>query len=270
VGLFPNLENPLLSQLPVRQAIVYALNKQQIATLGEGGEQQPANQSGVITPTFQSWVDSTIVQPTYNPAKAQQILTSAGFKKGSDGIFRSPSGQPLSFTIKTIAGYSDWDASLQIITQQLKAVGIAVTVQDENSTPYTADIQSGHFELAYGGSGGVAASPGPSPYYELRGWLFSGAIGSTNFSRFKSAAVDALFNQYPAASQPQQVEIIHKIQKIMVDQIPFIPTTEGVDWYQYDTTNIGGWPTQANPYAQPSPYSFPDNGQVVTHLYPTG
>jgi peptide/nickel transport system substrate-binding protein len=197
-------------------------------------------------------------------------LSAAGFKKGSDGIYQSPSGQPLSFTIKTISGYSDWDASLQIITQELKAVGIAVTVQDENSTPYTSDIQGGHFQLAYAGSGGPAASPGPSPYYELRGWLFSGNIGSTNYSRYTSQAADNLFNEYPAVSQSQQVQIIHQIQKLMVDDIPFIPTTEGVDWYQYDTTNITGWPTESNPYAQPSPYSFPDDGQVVTHLRSTG
>jgi peptide/nickel transport system substrate-binding protein len=270
VGLVPNLDSPLLGQLPVRRAIAYALNKATISRLGEGGEQQPANQTGVITPTFQSWVDSSIAQPTYDPAKAEQILKSAGFKKGSNGIYQSPSGQPLTFTIKTISGYSDWDASLQIITQELKAVGIAVTVQDENSTPYTSDIQNGHFQLAYAGSGGPAASPGPSPYYELRGWLFSGNIGSTNYPRFKSAAADALFNKYSAASKPQQVQIIHQIQKLMVDNIPFIPTTEGVDWFQYDTSNIGGWPTQSNQYSQPSPYSFPDNGQVVAHLYPTG
>jgi peptide/nickel transport system substrate-binding protein len=270
VALVPNLDNPLLSQLPVRQAIAYALNRTQIAQLGEGGQQQAANQTGVITPTFQSWFDSSLALPNNNPAKAQQILNSAGYKKGSDGIYRSPGGQPLSFTIKTISGYSDWDTSLQVIAQELKAVGISVTVQDENSTPYTADIQGGKFQLAYAGSGGPAASPGPGPYYELRGWLFSGNIGSTNYSRFKSASADALFNQYAAASQSQQVQIIHQIQKIMVDDIPFIPTTEGVDWYQYDTTKVGGWPTQSNPYAQPSPYSFPDNGQVVTHLYPTG
>jgi peptide/nickel transport system substrate-binding protein len=270
VALVPNLDNPLLGNLAVRQAIAYALNKPQIARLGEGAEQQPANQTGVVTPTFQSWVDSSITQPNYDPAKAQQILSSAGFKKGSDGIYRSRSGQPLKFTIKTITGYSDWDQSLQIITQELKAVGIAASVQDENSTPYTADLQSGKFDLAYAGSGGPAAAPGPSPYYELRGWLFSGNIGSTNYSRFKNAAADALFNQYGGASKSQQVDIVHKIQKMMVDDLPFIPTTEGVDWYQYDTTKIGGWPTEANPYAQPSPYSFPDNGQVVTHLYPTG
>jgi len=270
VALVPNLENALLGKLAVRQAISYALDKATIARLGEGGQQQPANQTGVITPTFNSWVDSSLTQPGYDPAKAQQILSSAGFKKGSDGIYRSPSGQPLSFTIKTISGYSDWDQSLQIITQELKAVGIAVTVQDENSTPYTADLQGGKFQLAYAGSGGPAAAPGPSPYYELRGWLFGGNIGSTNYSRYKNASADALFNQYGGASHAQQVQIIHQIQKLMLDDLPFIPTTEGVDWYQYDTTNIGGWPTEANPYAQPSPYSFPDNGQVVTHLYPTG
>jgi peptide/nickel transport system substrate-binding protein len=270
VALVPNLDNPLLSQLPVRQAIAYALNKTTIARLGEGGEQQPANQTGVITPTFQSWADTSISQPTYNQAKAEQILSSAGFKKGSNGIYQSPSGQPLSFTIKTISGYSDWDASLQIITQQLKAVGISVTVQDENSTPYTADIQGGKFQLAYAGSGGPSAAPGPSPYYELRGWLFSGNIGSTNYPRFKSAAADALFNRYAGATHAQQIQIVNQIQKIMADDVPFIPTTEGVDWYQYDTTHIAGWPTQSNPYAQPSPYSFPDDGQVVTHLYSTG
>jgi peptide/nickel transport system substrate-binding protein len=270
VALVPNLSNPLLAKLPVRQAIAYALNKPTIARLGEGGEQTPANQTGVVTPTFQSWVDTSLAQPTYDPAKAQQILKSAGFTKGSDGIYHDASGNRLSFTIKTISGYSDWDASLQIIVQQLKAVGIAATVQDENSTPYTADIQGGHFQLAYAGSGGPAASPGPSPYYELRGWLFSGNIGSTNYSRYKSSSTDALFNQYAAASASQQVQIMHQVQKVMVDDLPFIPTTQGVDWFQYDTTHIGGWPTPSNPYAQPSPYSFPDNGQVLTHLYPTG
>jgi peptide/nickel transport system substrate-binding protein len=268
VSLVPNLTNPLLSKLAVRQALAYAINKPNVARLGESGYQQPANQTGVITPTFQSWSDSSLQQPSYDPAKAEQILKSAGFTKGSDGIYGDSSGK-LSFTIKTIAGYSDWDASLQVITQELKAVGIAVTVQDENSTPYAADLQGGKFQLAYAGSGGLGPIPGPSPYYELRGALFSGSIGSYNFSRYKSASTDALFNQYAGASQPQQVQIIHQIEKVMVDDMPFIPVTEGVDWFQYDTSHIGGWPTESNPYAQPSPYSSPDSAVVLTHLYPT-
>jgi peptide/nickel transport system substrate-binding protein len=271
VSLFPNLTNPVLSQLPVRQAISLAINRPVVSRLGESGYQAPANQTGVVLPTYASWSDTSLPQTaTYDPAKAQQVLTSAGFTKGSDGIFKDKSGAPLSFTIKTISGFSDWDSSLQLITQQLKAVGINVTVQDENTTTYTADAQGGHYQLLYGGSGGPAPSPGPSPYYELRGLLFSGNIGSTNYSRYKSASTDALFNQYSAASKDQQVNIVHQIQKVMVNEIPLIPVTEGVDWYQYDTSHFTGWPTQSNPYAQPAPYQAPDMGVVLTHLTPTG
>ena len=270
VSLFPNLTNSVLSQLPVRQAISEAIDRATVSRLGESGYQAPANQTGVVLPTFSSWSDSSLTQTTYSTSKAEQTLTSAGFTKGSDGIFRDKSGTPLAFTIKTISGFSDWDSSLQLITQQLKAAGIKVTAQDENTTTYTADLQSGHFQLAYGGSGGPAPSPGPSPYYELRGLLFGGNIGSTNYERFKSPSTDALFNQYSSASPAQQIAIIHQIQKVMVDQIPLIPVTEGVDWYQYDTSHIEGWPTQSNPYAQPSPYQAPDMGVVLTHLVPTG
>ena len=269
VSLFPNLTDPLLKQLPVRQAIAYAIDRSTVAKLGESGYQQPANQTGVITPTFQSWSDSSLTQPIYNPAKAEQVLKAAGFTKGSDGIYQK-NGRKLSFTIKTISGYSDWDASLQIIAQQLKKVGIAVTAQDENTGPYTTALQTGKFQLAYAGSGGPSTIAGPSPYYELRGLLFSGNIGQTNYSRYKSSATDALFNKYPAVPHGQQVQIIHQIQKAMVDQIPFIPVTEGVDWYQYDTSKIAGWPTKSNPYAQGSPYQFPDNAVILTHLYPLG
>src|SRR5262249_24196119 len=154
VSLFPNLTNPLLKQLPVRQAIAYAINKETVSKRGESGYQQPAHQTGVITPTFESWQDNSITVPTYNPTKAQQILMSAGFKKGPNGVFSDPNGKPLSFTIKTISGFSDWDASLQLIARDLKAVGIAVTVQDENTDPYTTNLHSGNYELAYAGSGG--------------------------------------------------------------------------------------------------------------------
>ena len=265
----PNLDNPLLGQLAVRQAIVAALNKPRIAELGEGGEEQPAHQSAVVTPTFSAWVDKSVKDPAFDPAQAQSILKKAGFTKNGSGIFEK-NGQPLSFTIKTITGYTDWDADLQVMQQELKSVGIAVTVQDEASNTYESDLQGGNFQLAYAGSGGPAAiSPGPSPYYELRGWLLSNNIGSTNYERYKNPATDRLLDSYAAATLSGQKTIVDKIQQLMVSEVPFIPVTEGVDWFQYNTTSVGGWPNASNPYAQPSPYTSPDNGQVLTGLYPT-
>ena len=50
----------------------------------------------------------------------------------------------------------------------------------------------------------------------------------------------------------------------MIKDVPIIPTTESVDWYQYNTKDLEGWPTQDDPYAQPAPYNIPDVGQVLT------
>ena len=151
-----------------------------------------------------------------------------------------------------------------MITQELAAAGIKVTVQDENSDPYTTDTSKGSFQLAYG----EMPVAGPGPYYELRQMLFSGNIGSTNYSRYKSDSTDALFNQFSSATAAQQVQIVNQLSTVMVQDLPVIPVVEGVDWYQYDTTTFGGWPTKTDPYAQPPVWATPDNGVVLTHLYP--
>lgn len=266
VGLFLNLTDQMLSQLPVRQAIALAIDRHNVSQRGEDGYQAAANQTGIILPTYSSWYDKSIDKTAYDPGKAAQVLQSAGFTKGSDGFFKSASGQPLSFTIQTITGYTDWDSSLQVIQQELQAAGIQVKVVDEdNGSVYVPNLQAGKFSMAYGEETG-----GPVPYYELRQMLFSGNIGSTNYSRYNSASIDALFNQYASASPSQQVQIVHQISTALVNDIPFVPVTEGVDWYQYDTKGIGGWPTPSDPYAQPPVWALPDNGVVLTHLYPLG
>ena len=47
----------------------------------------------------------------------------------------------------------------------------------------------------------------------------------------------------------------------MVNEVPVIPVTEGVDWYQYNTKGLSGWVTQENPYAQPAAYETPGLGR---------
>ena len=45
-------------KLGVRQAIAYALDRAQVAKIGEGGQQPAANQTGIVTPTFNKYFDS--------------------------------------------------------------------------------------------------------------------------------------------------------------------------------------------------------------------
>ena len=273
VNIWPNLANPMLSDVAVRQAIAYAINRPLVGKIGEYGEEPGSNQTDVVTPTFSAWYDSSLAAKygnayAYNPSKAISVLEAAGYKKGGNGIFEKD-GKQLSFTIINNAGFSDWVSAVNVIQSELKAVGIQVTPDNLSGSTYSTDVADGHFQLAYDWDSG-----GPTPYYELRAILDSAntaAIGSpaaSNYERYSSTSTDALIKQYAATtSTAAQHQVIDQLEHVMLSQVPVIPVTEQVDWYQYDTQHIGGWVTQSDPYAQPGQYLTPDWGVVLLHLY---
>ena len=80
-----------------------------------------------------------------------------------------------------IGDYSDWVASMQVIQQNLKAVGIQLTPSNLSNPAFTGALYSGKYQLAYYDQ----QSFGPGPYYELRNWLDShntAPIGKTAVS----------------------------------------------------------------------------------------
>jgi peptide/nickel transport system substrate-binding protein len=274
IALIPNLTNPLLSDVKVRQAMSYAINREQVSTIGESGYEPPANQTGVVTPTFSGSLDSSALASWgngYDPAKAKALLESAGFHLGSDGIMTNAAGDKLQFTVINIGDYPDWVASVQVIQQDLKAIGIAISPDNLSSNDFEADLYYGKYQLAYS----TQPTFGPGVYYELDNWLNSantapvGKSAATNVERYTDSATDVLLKQYAAStSTTTQQSILDQLQQVMVSQVPIIPVVERVDWYQYSTASFTGWPTASNPYAQPPAWVYPDNEQVLLHLSP--
>jgi peptide/nickel transport system substrate-binding protein len=265
VGLFPNLDpsHAATSKLAVRQAIAQALDRNQIALIGEGGQQPAANQSGVVTPTFSKYFDQAALSASGydkpDAAKAKTLLASAGY---------SPE-KPLKLNVISITGYTDWDASLAVIKQQLAPIGIEITVNDLAQQTFDTKLFTGDYDLAYY----AEPNSGPSPYYEMRQLMYSknsaplGKSAASNYERYNNPAADALLDQYATADDATQVSIIKQLAALWVKDIPMIPTTESVDWFQYNTADILGWPTPTNPYAEPSAYRSIDAEQVILRLY---
>ena len=172
-----------------------------------------------------------------------------------------------------ISGYTDWIASANVVQQELSAIGIKITPSNLSGNTYDNDVYMGHYQLAYDGN----EAGGPAPYYELRQELYSknsapiGKLASSNWERYYNKNVDKLINQYAATtSSAKQHSIIDQIEAAMVKDLPIIPVTEGIDFYEYNSKSITGWVTSKNRYAKPSPYEVPDWGVVLLHLKPKG
>jgi len=272
VSLIPNLTVPGLSDVAVRQAMAYAIDRNKVNDIGEYGEESGASQSGIALPTYDAWLDKSAVAAadySYNPAKAKQILTQAGYALGSDGIF-AKDGKKLSFSVINIGGYSDWVASMSVVQQELKAAGIQITPQNLAQNDFTSRLYSGNFQLAYYDQPG-----GPTPYYEFRQWLYSknsapiGKNAATNWERYINPATDKLLDDYAVTTDSAtQHQIVDQLQQVLLSDVPYIPVTTSVNWFQYNTATFSGWPTPSNPYALPAAYAYPDMGQVLLHLSP--
>ena len=81
VSMVPNLTNPLLSNVKVREAMSYAIDRDKVSTIGESGYEPPANQTGVVTPTFSSSLDSQALASwgsEYDVAKATVTAAIGG------------------------------------------------------------------------------------------------------------------------------------------------------------------------------------------------
>src|SRR5436190_2850210 len=104
VSIFVNLKDPILSNVAVRKAMAYAIDREKVSKIGEYGYEPASNQTGIVTPTFNDWLDQGLAkQVNYNPQKAEQILQQAGFKK-SGGIYQTPDGKPHSSRMLHIGG----------------------------------------------------------------------------------------------------------------------------------------------------------------------
>lgn len=270
VMLYLNTAKAPFNQLAVREAISGSIDRQQLYKVGESGYEPPANPTGLVLPSNQSFLNSNYSSLSYSvdTAKSTQLMDGAGFTKGSDGIYVDKSGKKLSFTIDVVTGWTDWVTDCQIIATDLKAIGIDATVNALSFNAYFSALQMGNYDMAVSWT-----NPGPTPYYLYNSLLNSqntaaiGKTASSNFERWSDSTTDQLLSQYAtSADQSVQKQAIDGLQKVMVEQMPSIPLVFGATWNEYSSAKFTGWPSASNPYAAPAPFNFPDSEVVVLNL----
>jgi peptide/nickel transport system substrate-binding protein len=276
-SLEPNLTKWPTNQLAVRQAISLAINRTLLASEGEAGLENPVlNSTGLTLPTFSAWggpVASDTVSATGNAAAARQVLEKAGFTLGSNGYFEK-NGQPVALTIISPAAYTDMAEVDAIAAQEMRSAGIDATFQGIAVTTWDSDVADGDFQMTEHWANG-----GLTPYNQYEGWLDSslaaGSAATGDFERLNDPAMNAdLATLAGASTVAQQTADLVPIEQYVAANLPVIPVTTASEWFEYNSKDYTGWPTQTDPYdtGQPSgTNNGPGSGSdevVILHLRP--
>ncbi|HYD04738.1 MAG TPA: peptide ABC transporter substrate-binding protein, partial [Reyranella sp.] len=123
-----NLDNPLLKDKRVRQAILMAIDRKAISDKLFEGKQPVAD--GDINP-LDPMYSKPARQYAYDPAQAKKLLDEAGFATIRNGFRTNAAGERFSIEITTTAGNKIREQVAQVIQSQLRQVGIELRVKAE-------------------------------------------------------------------------------------------------------------------------------------------
>jgi len=261
-----------------RKALSLAIDRNSVSKLGEYGYAPPSDALG-LNGIFPTWYTPQLkaaakAAATYNPEKAKQLLTAAGFTYKGNTLL-DPKGNPVSFDIHVISGWSDWVASDQIIAKNLQAIGINASeaLEPDWNSWYPNAASTKHPSLLWQ----IVGSGTPWGYFNANlspaSALPSGQDSSTtgDWSHFADPAVQSILNNWRASLSPaaQKADFVKAAQMFLQDQ-PIIPIFVAPQWSTYSTKYFHGFPSPTNYYAQPIFSNNPDNSLTLTRIAPGG
>jgi peptide/nickel transport system substrate-binding protein len=225
--------NPALRDVRVRDAIELAIKKPELVSKIWDG--LAVTGSTYLPPAFPQWrwTPPAAQQLSYNPAKANQILTAAGYKMGSNGVRTDPAThKPL---VLRLGIHSDETADAQMapyLQEWLKAIGIQVTIQAMSFTQLNTDLPKGDWDML-----SDTWPTGPDPTYLLSiqtcaDLPASASQAGNTDAFFCNPSFDKLFAQQSAEfDQAQRVKTIDQMQQILyqnaVDIVLYYPDNLG-------------------------------------------
>ena len=236
INHFPlNNQHPILSDKRVRQAMMFAIDRQAIVDDVFQGAATLALAN--LSPALADFFNPDVVQYPFDTEKAAALLDEAGWTLNGD--FREKDGERLSFVCTTITGDQARRPEAEIVQQFLADVGIDMQIEEAPVATILEQLRAGEmdaslFNWTYGGDDGD-----PDAVVTLR------SDGTNNFSHFENARVDELLDLGLLETDiAKRAEYYKEIQAIVAEEVPFLFMMFW-DWYNLFRNRVKGLPESA-------------------------
>src|SRR5262245_11661563 len=197
-----NLQDPILKDRRIRQALAYAIDRDEIIRNVLRGQASPARS---ILPPSQWAYEPNVADYKYDPDRARKLLAEAG-----------KSSLKLSLKTSTISIARKTGEAIQ---EQLRRVGVEIDLQSLEQQKLTQDMNEGNFQLY---QRQLVGSNQSTDIFKFVYGSNSVPPNGQNRSRYSNPLVDKLLDEALTATKERRKEIFSQVQKILAEDLPQI------------------------------------------------
>lgn len=219
-GLFMNLSDPVFADAKVRHALSKMIDKEKLTQAFFAAKLKAAYTFvPPMHPVFKNKYPNS-----YDPRAAQQLLTEAGWKKNSSGVFEK-NGKQLELVFRTSAGIRVLEQVQAFICDQFQKSGVLCVIKNLPPRALLGDaVPKGEFQLSMFGFPVF-------PDVSLKSLFMSTEIptaekswAGANTLRIKSKSIDAILNAFDSEpDRDKRNQLMSKLEKEIMDSAMLIP-----------------------------------------------
>ena len=207
IGL--NVNEPPLDDRKVRQALNFAIDKQEIASIVLGDLVKPAD--GILPPNFPGY-DEAVRGYEYDPVKARQLLEESKYGDDLDNI------PPITITTPGSFG-ANVSLDMEVILQMWERnLGITAEFQQTEFATFLKDLHKGRFQMF--DIGWIADYPDPENFLDI---LFH-SESTNNHTHYSNPEVDELLMRARVETDTEaRYALYNEAEQMIIDDAPWVP-----------------------------------------------
>jgi peptide/nickel transport system substrate-binding protein len=211
--------HPALSDLTLRQAIVMAIDNQEIVDKAHNGQAVAAG--GYIPPRYEDfhWAPEPGDDPlAFDPDAANAMLDEAGYESGEDGVRVSPDGDRLELRLHAHADRPDNVQAALVIIERLADIGIEVENNTVDPGVLSDALHAGEYDLIFTG---WTVNPDPDYVFSIHtcGALPVEPGTMQGDAYFCDEEYDRLYEaQLAEYDRAARAETVHELQEVLYTQ----------------------------------------------------
>jgi len=226
--------HPALRDVAVRQALAHATDKEQLVTIATSGTGSPG--LSLVPPGLGEFYASEVEDYAFDIDAANALLDEAGYEDSDgDGVRECLPDQDcetLTFRLNYPSDATTGAAESEVVQATWEQIGVVVNIQVLDPDALTAVCCPGFdFDVMMWGWGSD-----PDPAFLLGVALCSEIPSGFSETGYCNPAYDELYDaQAIETDRAARVEMIHEMQQILMDDVPYI--------IPYYYPSIGAWRT---------------------------